>query len=231
MNRYLDYSEREHEEPRQSSAGGRSWNDAGAGGDLEDTVQTGFYSGRPARCGFGKLIDPFGGVKQETDLFEAGRAGVNLLLATWSRRGRLAAGAYGGVAGGQTENCMPVSSGIFLQVFDAQRLIPLDDLFLAADKIGKGTADPKALKGLTDQLKRLSEIEPIRGSLSAEEKNSMALGYWSERHVDQERKLNIDALLKGPRRMTRAWLAPFLRDSLVGLCLLLTMRRRVRSCY
>ncbi len=168
---------------------------------------------------FSKLIDPFAGVKQETELFEAGRAGVNLLLANvepkseGSRQERLVE-----LLVGKLRTSSPSSPAEnFVRVFDAQRLVPLDGLFLAADKIEKGTADPKALKALTDQLKRLSEIEPTRGSLSAEEKNSMAVGYWSEKHVDQERKLNIDELLKSPEKKDpRTALAPFLRDTLVG---------------
>jgi hypothetical protein len=168
---------------------------------------------------FRKLIEPFGQVKQEAELFDAGRAGVNLLLATaepkteGGKQERLVELLVGKLRGGS-----PSPANYFLHVFDAQRLITLDNLFFAADKIGKGTADPKALKGLNDQLKRLSETEPIRGSLSAEEKSTLSLGYWSERHVAQERKLNLDALLKGPEKNDpRTVLAPFLRDSLVGL--------------
>ena len=106
----------------------------------------------------------------------------------------------------------------FARIFDAQRLVTVDNLITAADKIEKGQTDPKALKNISDQLKRLAETEPTRGSLSAEEKSTLSVGYWSERHVDQERKLNVDALLKGPEKKDpRALLAPLMRDSLLGL--------------
>jgi hypothetical protein len=168
---------------------------------------------------FQKLIEPFGQIKQEADVFDAGRAGVNLLLASsepkteGGKQERLVELLVGKLRGGS-----PSPANYFLHVFDAQRLITLDNLFFAADKIGKGTVDPKALKGLNDQLKRLSETEPIHGSLSQEEKSTMALGYWSERHIAQERKVNLESLLKGTdKNEPRAVLAPFLRDSLVGL--------------
>ncbi len=73
----------------------------------------------------------------------------------------------------------------------------MDGIFLAADRLDKGSADPAALKALNDQLTRLQETEPSRGSLSSEEKNTLSIGYWSDRHVETERKLNIDSLLKG----------------------------------
>ncbi|HEY3936753.1 MAG TPA: hypothetical protein VGL97_04960 [Bryobacteraceae bacterium] len=169
---------------------------------------------------FVKLIDPFGKVKDEAELFDAGRAGVNLLLSTaepkaeGTKQDRMVELLVGKLRGG-----VPISPAeYFLRVFDAQRLVSLDGLFIAADKIEKGTADAKALKNVTDQLKRLQETDPLHGSLSAEEKNSLAVGYWSERHVDQERKLNVDSLLKGAgKKDPKTALAPLLRDSLVGM--------------
>ena len=64
---------------------------------------------------------------------------------------------------------------------------------LAADKIEKGTGDPKAVKAVSDQLRRLSETESLRGSLSSDEKNSLSVGYWSERHIEQQRKIGRTA--------------------------------------
>ncbi len=169
---------------------------------------------------FLKLIQPFSQLKQEADLFNAGRAGVETLLAvaqpqtSGSRQDRLVTL----LVGERHESTHMTPAEYFLRIFDAQRLVTLDGLFLAADKIEKGNTDPKALKGISDQLRRLSETESLRGSLSSEEKNSLSVGYWSERHIDQQRKLNVDALLKGAEKKDpRAILAPMLRDSLVGI--------------
>jgi hypothetical protein len=53
--------------------------------------------------------------------------------------------------------------------------------------------------------------------LSSAERNLLALGYWSERHIDQERKLDLAALAKASdRKDVRGRLTPFLRDTLVG---------------
>jgi hypothetical protein len=105
----------------------------------------------------------------------------------------------------------------FLRVFDAQLLIPLDTLFSAADRLSKGEPDPKAVKTINEQLGRLEESQSLRGSLSSDERNSYAIGYWSQRHIDQERRLNLDKLAKGTdKKDVRDAMAPFLRDSLVG---------------
>ena len=90
-------------------------------------------------------------------------------------------------------------------MFDAQRLVSLDSLFALGDR--KGNLDAKVLKSISAQIERVTETEGVRGSLSSEERNSFAMGYWSTRHIDQERKFNLDKILKGAdKRMPgRRW--------------------------
>ncbi len=58
--------------------------------------------------------------------------------------------------------------------------------------------------------------------MSGVEKSSVAFGYWVDRHIDDERKLNLRALIdkaaKDPEKLRdiRGQLAPALRDTLVG---------------
>ncbi len=171
---------------------------------------------------FTKLITPFAHIRAQGDLFDAGKSGIDLLLAS----------ASGASAGGSRQKQItevligPLrSSGgngpasptdTFLRVFDSQRLIPVDSLFALAEK--KGSVDAKTMKSVTDQLERLEESEAARGSLSQDEKNSFSLGYWSNRHIEQERKFNLERMLRGSeKREMKDALVPFLRDSLVGL--------------
>ncbi len=73
---------------------------------------------------------------------------------------------------------------------------------------------------------RIAEIQPPRASLSTVEKNSLAFGYWSERHIDSQRKVNIRAAVDksggdAQKLMDlRGLLTPFLRDTLVGMAYL-----------
>jgi hypothetical protein len=172
---------------------------------------------------FAKLIEHFGHIKQESDVFEAGRSGVNVLLSSaksnheGSRQEQLIELLVGKVRSSESGSSSSPATN-FLRVFDAQRLITLDSLFSVADRVGKGQVDPKTLKRIKEQLGRLEETETARGMLSPEERNSFAIGYWSQRHIEQERKLNLDAIIKNPEKKdVRSALAPFLRDSLVGI--------------
>src|SRR6185437_6457554 len=132
---------------------------------------------------FAKLIAPFDHVKQETEVFDAGRSGIELLLATagspsaGSRQDALMQLLVGKLQG--PDSSLPGSPAeSFVRVFDAQRLISLDALFTAADRFGKGPVDPKVIRNLTGQIDRLEEAESLRGSLSGAERNSYTPGYW-----------------------------------------------------
>lgn len=172
---------------------------------------------------FAKLIEPFGHVKQDSELFDAGRSGVTLLLSganarpNGSRQQALAELLVGQLR--PADASLPYSPAqSFWRIFDAQHLISLDTLFTAADRAGSGNLDRKLISSINEQAGRASEPEPLRGSLSSEERSAFAEGYWSERHLDRERKVNWNNLLKSPdKKDARGVLAPFLRDSLVGI--------------
>ncbi len=171
---------------------------------------------------FAKILGPFSHVRQESEIFTAGRSGVETLLSaaqaqpTGSEEGRLVEMLVGKVRSPSAAQYSPVES--FLRIFDAQRLIRLDTLFTMADRIGKGTVDQRTMKGIDEQMGRLEDTQSLRGSLSSAEKSALSVGYWSEKHIDQERKVSFENLAKNPEKKDiRAVLAPFLRDTLVGL--------------
>ncbi|MDQ2773842.1 MAG: hypothetical protein M3Y57_02785 [Acidobacteriota bacterium] len=171
---------------------------------------------------FDKLTKPFLRAKLESDVFNAGRSGVDTLLAaaepqtTGSRQERLMQLLVGPVhSGDETAPLHPAES--FIRVLDAQRLIPLDALIALADKLGKGGLDPKTAKVINDQLERIEDVETLHGSMSRDEKTTLAMGYWSDKHIDQERKFDLDSVMKNTEKKDgRNALAPFLRDTLVG---------------
>jgi hypothetical protein len=169
---------------------------------------------------FTKLIAPFDKIRSQAELFDAGRAGIDVLIAAakgqaaGSRQEQIVELLVGTIRGDSSGN---TPAAKFLRVYDSQLLIPVDSLFRAADRAGKGDLDPKTARSINDQLERLEETQSLHSSISGQERNAFALGYWSDRHVDQERKFKLDALLKGTeKRDPRAALEPFLRDSLVG---------------
>ncbi|MBV9181838.1 MAG: hypothetical protein JO356_11040, partial [Acidobacteria bacterium] len=145
---------------------------------------------------FAKLIGPYGHIRQHAEMFDAGRASIEALLtATGSgtesaspqlRIAELLVGKHRSPS--ETAPFSP--SDHFLRVYDAQRLISFDTFF--AITAGKGAPDPKVVKSLTVQLDRIAEADSTRNTLSTEERNAFSPGYWSSRHVEQERKFNLD---------------------------------------
>jgi hypothetical protein len=106
---------------------------------------------------------------------------------------------------------------------EAQRIVSLDSLFQLADHletIGKGE---KLNTALVNRLaSRISEIQLPRASLTSNEKNAMGFGYWTDKHIDAERKLNLRASVEraagDPEKLKdlRGLLAPLLRDTLLA---------------
>jgi hypothetical protein len=111
-----------------------------------------------------------------------------------------------------------------IRIFESQRLISLKTLFDLNDQLEALAHGAKPDMKLIDKTAaRISEIQLPRNSLSGAERNSLAFGYWPEKHIEAQRKLNLKALVDkaahDPKKVpdVSAMLAPFLRDTLVGL--------------
>ncbi len=176
------------------------------------------------------IIKPFEEVSNERDVFDAGRNGVKLLLvATGSNPAVLATGAQDrllDLLAGADSTDSDSHAQIVQQmqhILDAQRILSLNTLFQLADNLDSVRRGEKLNTALVTKLaSRVAEIQVPRNSLTGAEKNAMAFGYWTEKHVDSERKFNIRAALdKGQgdaEKLSdiRGGLAPFLRDTLVA---------------
>ena len=171
---------------------------------------------------FAALIEPFRKASSEAEIFDAGRSGVKVLLSSaksgnqGSPQERLTELMVGRVERERDGLISPAEQ--FLKIFDAQSLVSLDNLFALSDHLSNKAVDTKNLKAITQQLSRLEEAESAKNSLSSQEKNFYSVGYWSERHIEQEHKLDFDELAKSAdKKDVRGQLAPLLRDTLVGL--------------
>jgi hypothetical protein len=173
---------------------------------------------------------PAGGVRTTRDLFDAGRAGVNALLKgtgassgpTSSMQDRMLALLAGGPRPDDSESRTELVQQE-QRIFEAQKLMPIDLLFELADNLQAVAKGEKLDARLSGRLAaRVADIELPRNSMSGAEKNLMAFGYYVDRHVDDERKVNLRAIIdraaKDPEKLRdiRGQLAPTLRDTLVG---------------
>ncbi len=83
------------------------------------------------------------------------------------------------------------------RILDAQRIISLDTLFQLADHIEGVAKGVKLNTALIAKLTgQISEVQLPRATLSASEKNAMGFGYWTDRHIDAERRLNLRAAIE-----------------------------------
>ncbi|MDX2178450.1 MAG: hypothetical protein SFV18_02580 [Bryobacteraceae bacterium] len=110
-----------------------------------------------------------------------------------------------------------------VRIFESQRLISLKTLYDIADNLEATSKGGKINITLVNRLSaRIQEIQPARIALSGAEKNALAFGYWTEKHIDNQRKVNFRAIFErsanDPEKLreARGLLTQFLRDTLVG---------------
>ncbi len=191
-------------------------------------VRQGTVPREQADSAFASIVSAFDQVENERELFDAGRTGVLALLK--ASKSDVKASYQERMLDLLAGTAAPSGSAAYQQlvqelirVFEAQRLVSLDTLFQLADNlegVSKGQALNTQLAGRL--ANRMSEINLPQGDLTRAEKNSGAFGYWTEKHIDDQRKVNLrrDIEKAGNNAKDlaelRGALAPFLRDTLVG---------------
>ena len=175
---------------------------------------------------FAALLSPFSDLRDERMLFDAGRSGATLLLsATGSKAGGPSQARLLDLLAGSADPSDVESHTQIVQdmtrILEAQHIIPLDDLFELANHMDSLARGEKLNTALVNRMaSRIADIPLARATLSAVEKNALSFGYWTDKHVDAERKLNLRASVErasGEKlKEVRGLLAPFLRDTLVA---------------
>ena len=105
-------------------------------------------------------------------------------------------------------------------VMDGQRLVSLDTLLALAD--GLKDASSYSKDSLRPFMAELREFQMPRPIFSSSERSEWAAGIYNNRHTDLEMQTDLAKTLKGSPTAAqveeaRGQLAPFLRDTLVGL--------------
>ena len=175
-----------------------------------------------------QLLTPFQKIQNDREVFDAGRSGVRALLAATHSPAGVSVqdrmiDLLAGNAGDDNSDTHQQVIEDMIRIFEAQKLVSLATLFELADNLESVTRGEKLNTALAGKLAaRISEIQLPRTALSSTEKNSLSYGYWTDRHVEVERKLNLRAMIEksasDPQKLKdlRGTLAPFLRDTLVG---------------
>ncbi|HTC86857.1 MAG TPA: hypothetical protein VK686_01095 [Bryobacteraceae bacterium] len=175
------------------------------------------------------ILTRFAKVKNEGDVFDGGRQGVQTLLSATSSptdaspQDRML-DLLAGTSQPDTSDTHNQLVEDMIRIFEAQRLISLSSIFDLVDQLESVAKGEKANNALiTKTAARISEIQLPRTSLSGAERSALSFGYWPEKHIEAERKLTLRAFIdrsgSDPKKLDdiRGLMAPFLRDTLIGL--------------
>jgi hypothetical protein len=177
----------------------------------------------------GGMLAQFGKTPNNRELFDGGRNATKILLKAThlpedaSPQDRMVDLLAGSARPSDSDSHRQVVQNM-IQIFEAQRLISLKTIFDLADNLENVTKGERVNSALMAKLaSKIAEIQLPRAALSTVEKNALAFGYWTERHVEMQRRVNlraaIDKAASDPEKLKdlRGQLTPFLRDTLVGL--------------
>jgi len=175
------------------------------------------------------ILATFSKVRTEPALFDAGLASATALLK--------ASGAAPGV--NQQDRMLDLLSGDvnpedqdshnlvvgeMMRGFEAQKLVSLKSIFDLAEQLDAASRGEKLNTALVNRMAaKISDITLPRAVLTTQEKNSLSFGYFTEKHIEAERRMNfravIDKAAGQPEKLkeARGLLAPILRDTMVGM--------------
>jgi len=174
------------------------------------------------------ILGQFGKIKNDRDVFEGGREGIRALLAATKTPAGVAPqdrmiDLLAGTSESDGSDAHNQMIEDLIRIFGAQRLVSLSDLLAVEDHLESLAKGEKVSPAVLNRVaSHIAEVQIPRSTLSSAERNSLSFGYWSEKHIETERKLNLRAMIDraaaDPKKVddVRALLAPFLRDTLVG---------------
>jgi hypothetical protein len=175
------------------------------------------------------IVTAFWDISGDENLFDAGREGVRALLAATGsapeaspqdRLVDLLAGTPGpGEAAAHDRMVERLNT-----LFNQQRLVSIKTIFDLADHLERVSRGEAFNVAMANRLAAsISEVRLPRSTLSTVEANSFAQGHWVEKHIQEQRDMNlrreVDRAEGRPEqlRQIRGELVGVLRDSLVGL--------------
>jgi hypothetical protein len=174
------------------------------------------------------VVNDFGKIGTSAQLFDAGRSSLATVIHAANAKGPVSQNEVMELLAGPTQ-ADPKSRQVHEEmareiraVMDGQRLVSLDTLFGLADglnQVAKGAVNGTALLPLAGELREFEMPRPI---FTSSERTEWAAGLYNNRHTELQMQTDLAKVLKGPATHAqldeaRGQLAPFLRDTLVGL--------------
>ena len=191
-------------------------------------ARQGEISGAALNDSWQKLIRPFGKIGSSTQLFDAGRTALKELLVAATGKAdtsqdkiiNLLAGPHQSVP--EAQRMHELIANRIRSVLDGQRLVSLDTLLALGEglrEVAQGTLPGINLLPLAGELREFEMPQPIFRNT---ERDQWAGGIYNNRHTELQMHTNLAKIIESPSSSeqlaeARGQLAPFLRDTLVGL--------------
>jgi hypothetical protein len=175
-----------------------------------------------------KMIEPFAKISSSTQLFDSARNSLGVLVV-----------AAGGNANGSPADIVDLLAGPrqdspdgqrvhqelarrIRSVLEDQHLVSIDTLFALSDGLNQMSQGKPAGEGMLSLAGELREFEMPRPIFTASEKIDWAPRVYTTHHAELQVQTDLTKVIKTPGshvqlETARGQLAPFLRDSLVGL--------------
>lgn len=174
------------------------------------------------------LLAPFSRVATAPQVFDAGRAALTEIVSastgetSFSESGLISLLAGPDQSTPDGRQVHQLLANRMRAVMESQRLASLDTLFQLADglhQLSQGKTTAEALVPLAGELREFEMPQPI---FTNSERNSWAGGMYDNRHTELKTGRDLIQIIQSPRSAqeaadARGQLAPFLRDTLVGL--------------
>ncbi|HEY6293882.1 MAG TPA: hypothetical protein VI455_20195 [Terriglobia bacterium] len=175
-----------------------------------------------------RVISPFGHIRTSAQLFDAGRSSLGeLFQAATGKPDPSQDGIIGLLSGPQQtspegQRVRQELGNQIRSVLEAQRLVSLDTLLTLADglnQMAQQRGTPDRMIALAGELREFQLPKPI---FTAQERAEWVSGLYNDPHTQIEMRTDLTRVIKSPKspnqlEEARGQLAPFLRDTLVGL--------------
>jgi len=176
-----------------------------------------------------QVIAPFAGISSATQLFDAGRVSLRGLLEATTGKPSCSQDEIIDLLAGPQQSS-PEARQVHEELakrlrgdLDGQRLVSLDTILVLGQELDNAARTGSASAVATPLAGELREFEMPRPIFSRSEKTEWAAtGAYGDRHTDAEMHTDLAKLIKShpsaeQLAKARGELAPFLRDTLVGL--------------
>jgi hypothetical protein len=228
ITRFLSVAEAIDKIPNHTLRGNAMGTFQAAIGLWQILARQGEISGAALNDSWQGVIKPFGKIGSSNQLFDAGRDSLRELLmaSTGKPRGSqdelidMLAGPKQASPEGQRVH-EELASGI-RAVLDGQRLVSLDTLIALGEGLSEMAHGAPVGDRLVPLAAELREFEMPRPIFSGSERTQWAAGIYNNRHTELQMRTDLVKMIKSPASSgqleeARGQLAPFLRDTLVGL--------------